>query len=125
VEYSFSAFEDFARIRESLRLLLLSEDPREGGWLYVALNEAMNNAFSHGPLGGEVRLSLFFGPDRIEMRVRDEGPGFDWRSRFSAPEPPPADGEGRRGLWILHHILDRVSFDRLGSEILMVKHRIP
>ncbi len=121
---TFASFEEFAAQRERLRDLFRRDAPEEAPILFLALNEAVNNAFLHGPPGVPVRLSIEIGPSGIVLRVRDEGPGFDWRSRPGPPERVPSpDLEGRRGLWILEHLLDRLTFNDAGNEIRMEKRR--
>jgi len=54
--------------------------------LYRIAQEAMNNAVKHAG-GGRVELSLCCGNGRVELSIRDDGPGFE-------PEKVPAGGLG-------------------------------
>ena len=69
---------------------------------------------------GRVRCSLRIGRNRLFLRVTDQGPGFDWRSR---PETPSeVDTPGGRGLELYRAYAHRVLFNSRGNSILIVRN---
>ena len=47
--------------------------------------EALTNALKHSQ-GGQVEMILSFEPDRVELRIRDHGRGFDPSAARPGPE---------------------------------------
>ncbi len=60
------------------------------GSLLLLMQEAVGNAFKHGK-AGKVRISLVYDADFLEMRISDDGCGFD-------PAKAPGPKEGHFGL---------------------------
>jgi CheY-like chemotaxis protein len=117
----------------------------------IALQEALTNALFHGNL--EVsstlreddeaiyyaeanrrrhqepyrsrRLCVQIKIDREGARfvIADEGPGFDTTVLDRPVEPDDLNRIGGRGLLLIRTFMDRVSFDKSGSEITLVKRR--
>ncbi len=95
----------------------------------LAVIEAGTNAIQHGSRGQpdravEVDFSLW--PDRLEVAVRDRGPGFDPAlvgADVTAPEHL-LDSRGR-GIFIMRACMDTVDFrfDGTGTTCLLVKRR--
>lgn len=85
--------------------------------------EALLNALCDGaPLSqtGEVRAELFFSPGQVNLRVEDDGPGFDWKSRLGQAAPEPASESGR-GVFIMKNYADAVEFSPSGNAVLLTK----
>lgn len=91
----------------------------------TALREAISNAIRHGCRNDETKaVDVVLGcDDNREMLivVRDPGPGFD-----PALVPSPTCGPNvyrhhGRGIYLIHQLMDEVSFGRNGSEIRMRK----
>ncbi len=85
--------------------------------------EALLNALNNGAprsASGEVRAELMFTPGQVSLRVEDDGPGFDWKSRLvqAAPEP---DSESGRGVFIMKNYADAVEFSPSGNAVLLTK----
>jgi len=78
----------------------------------VLLN-LIHNAVEHSPSGSRVRLSAVWGPDRLVLAVRDEGPGLSDADRdrlFApfeqlAPRRTPGERHAGLGLAIAHKIV--------------------
>jgi len=72
----------------------------------------------------KIRIAASFLNYRLEISIRDEGPGFPLKDNA------PLDCDGRlircygRGLAIITGTMDEVSFGERGSEIVMVKYLI-
>lgn len=85
--------------------------------------EALLNALSNGAprsASGEVRAELHFGPGQVSLRVEDDGPGFDWKSRLGQADPDPASESGR-GVFIMKNYADAVEFSPSGNAVLLTK----
>ena len=57
-----------------------------------------------------------------EVKVRDEGKGFDWRKAISSP--PSTDKPFGRGLAIIRVAFDKVFWNDKGNEITMIKYKL-
>lgn len=108
--------------------------PTEMLRFHLSAQEAVGNAMRHGngndaSKGIDVRLMR--GPRRILLRVRDEGPGFDFRAALhTAHEDDPvavararyAEGRcGGLGIMMMVRGCDCVEFGHGGAELTLVK----
>ena len=91
----------------------------------TALREALSNAIRHGCRNDpskHVQLRIACDPVQgITIVVRDPGPGFDPRL---IPSPTAGLNLYRhhgRGLYLIQHLMDEVSFGERGNEIRMRK----
>ena len=103
--------------------LELDEDGRY--WIWLATQEALNNAVRHGnkmQAGKNVHFRIDMSPGKMTIRVRDEGDGFD---PGSVPDPTNSENllkSSGRGLFYMHKFMDEVSFKTdHGTEVTMVK----
>lgn len=88
----------------------------------LILREAVCNAIVHGSGMNHalaIEVSLELRPPDLVLRVRDQGPGWNWEARSQCPPPP--DQEGGRGMFILENYADSVSFNKAGNEIIVTK----
>jgi serine/threonine-protein kinase RsbW len=94
-----------------------------------AVHEALVNAIVHGNEGDEARhvvLRLAVHADRLEIRIQDEGRGFD---ADTVPNPLASENLPRpsgRGILLMRTLMDEVTFHRSGggTEVTMIK-RLP
>lgn len=116
------------------RLAGLDEEARH--WVNVAVRESVINAIKHGN-GNDAhkRVHVEFTPlepadsrSGVEIRVRDEGPGFD---PSTVPDPLAPEnllkGSGR-GIFLIRSFMDHMVLRRAsegGMEIVMVKRAGP
>ena len=101
--------------------------PAEGaGRVLLAASEAVTNAIEHGsPAGGRVHVEIAVAPERVAVRVIDEGrPGVPVPRWPSAP-PPPTSLRGR-GLVIIRRLADDADLAAAGSgtEVRLGFHRV-
>ncbi len=95
----------------------------------LSVIEAGTNAVQHGSRGDPgKRVDVVFTvyPDRLEVRVHDQGPGFSPEQvggDITSPEHL-FDSRGR-GIFIMRACMDSVdfSFDATGTTCLLVKRR--
>lgn len=91
----------------------------------LAIAEATSNAVKncrpesrHAP----VRVDVLIAPDFVEVRVKDQTPGFDWPDNA---ELPPDDSESGRGIFLIQSLTDESSYERGngGNCLLLRKNR--
>lgn len=97
----------------------------------LATHEAVINAIVHGNRLDEARrvvVVLSIDAGSIEIRVRDEGQGFD-PSRVPDPRAPEnLCRTSGRGLFLMRRLMDEVAIRRRargGTEVRMLKRRAP
>ncbi len=97
----------------------------------LAVREAFINAIKHGNrMDADKRVEVEFQQegDRFQVRVRDEGPGFDWEQTTNPLEAGNIFRTSGRGIFFMKHFVDRVAFQRRrgkGTEVLLEKRLEP
>ncbi len=88
--------------------------------LKMAIYEALSNAVEHGnkkQSGRDIFFEIELKMDRIVVQIKDEGQGFDASQFFFQQK-----GKGlHRGLKLIAHLMDEVTFNLKGNEINMLK----
>jgi len=93
----------------------------------MAVHESMINAIFHGNKSDphkRVRMRLEVFPDRLEIRIRDQGLGFDLGS---LPDPLEAENLLRvsgRGIFLIRTFMDEFRVENVkgtGTEVTLVK----
>jgi serine/threonine-protein kinase RsbW len=106
-------------------------DPDAAEWVQTAVHEAVVNAIVHANRESEARrvtLEIELDPGGLEVRVRDEGRGFD---PARVPDPCAPENLSRstgRGIFLMRTLMDEVAFRRLpsgGAEVTMRKRLSP
>jgi CheY-like chemotaxis protein len=62
-------------------------------------------------------------PERLEVKVADEGPGFDVSRTQALLEGVREGLDGGRGLRLMRILMDEVRFNPQGNEVVLVKNR--
>jgi len=94
----------------------------------LALEEALVNAMKHGNRmdpDRRVRLAYRVAPDRMEIRISDEGEGFN---PVCVPDPTTDENLQRpcgRGIMLMRSYMDCVQYSCCGKEVYMLKYRTP
>ena len=95
----------------------------------IAVREAVTNAIVHGNGNDEsrrVRLQLAVSPTSLEVRVQDQGRGFD---PGDVPDPRAPENLCRscgRGILFMRSLMDDVRFGRTadgGTQVILLKLR--
>jgi len=92
--------------------LRLSKDQYDN--LAIAVTEAVGNAIIHGNRqdpSKRVEVTARLGRDRVEVTVRDQGPGFDPSQIEDPLDSCNLMKEHGRGIFILKNLMDEVAFD--------------
>lgn len=119
--YCFSTMEEFSGLREIIKnelskMLVSGVEP-----LFVAINEAVNNAIFHGNKQDKTKkvyLTIRRSPGEIKIVIRDEGNGFVPVER---PQPTEDLQEHGRGLAIIGFCVDHYYFNELFNEMVLIK----
>jgi len=99
-------------------------DPREVFGIKLALEEALVNAIKHGNRldpRKKVDVRFLVRPDLFEIRIADEGPGFD---PGDVPDPKADENltrPGGRGLLLMRHYMTEVIVHPPGNQLTMTK----
>jgi serine/threonine-protein kinase RsbW len=90
----------------------------------LALEEALVNAIKHGnqmDRDKQVHIAYRFLADRFEIRITDEGGGFD---PLDVPDPTAVENLERpcgRGLMLMRHYMTVVHYNDRGNSVFMTK----
>ncbi|NND94806.1 MAG: ATP-binding protein [Flavobacteriales bacterium] len=99
------------------------------GNILIALTEAVNNAISHGNRRDPSKtVVLTFKPSSEELIfvIEDEGPGFDYDNLPDPTAPENIEQPNGRGVYLMRHLADNVTFDETGSTVeLKFNHKMP
>jgi len=92
----------------------------------VALVEALTNAMEHGN-GFDpkkfVKVEAKFLEDKAEIKITDQGKGFN-REKLPNPTAPENLYKPRgRGIYMIYRLMDEVHFNRKGNVVQLVKYR--
>ena len=114
------------RVQDQIEQLLQSRAAHDHDVFSIklALEEALVNAIKHGnqlDRDKKVLISYRLLPDRFEIRITDEGPGFDPND---VPDPTAVENLERpcgRGLMLMRHYMTEVNYNDRGNSVLMCK----
>ena len=94
----------------------------------LAFEEAVNNAIRHGnamDANKGVRIEYEVTPARVVIAIADEGSGFN---PCALPDPTCDENlekPGGRGVMLMRAYMDKVTFNRRGNRVSMVKLNRP
>jgi len=94
--------------------------------VHLTLEEAFLNAVKHGNKmdpAKKVKVDYSVGSDKIEIRVTDEGNGFEPES---VADPRFGEGlyePGGRGLLLMNSYMDTVKYNERGNSVYMVRYK--
>ena len=90
--------------------------------LRTALAEALANAIIYGNRQDPARLvhvRVQLGRDAVRIEVSDDGTGFDPSTVPDPTVPENLEREDGRGLFVLRHLVDHVTFNERGNCICL------
>lgn len=118
--------EELASVRENVTSLIVPLHFSEASLfdIKVALGEALANAVRHGSSAesNQIGITVDAYDDRVVLRVRDSGCGFDGEHSCS----DDLYASGGRGIMFMKALMDRVEFEPVedgGTIVTLVKHR--
>ena len=92
----------------------------------LALEESLTNAVKHGNDSNpskNVRFDCKLSPNKIYVRVEDEGSGFDPHSLADPREPENQMVASGRGVLLINHFATSVKWNERGNVIEFEKER--
>lgn len=114
-------------VNDILRLLVAHDfDSKDVYAVRLALDEAVVNAMKHGNQydpGKSVRISYRVNGQRVDIRIKDDGPGFN---PSELPDPLAEENLERpcgRGVMLIHHYMTFVEYSQAGNEVSMSRLR--
>lgn len=94
------------------------------GNVMVAITEAVNNCIVHGNRGDVTKnvtiLCESKNPYRLIVSVEDQGNGFDPDALPDPTAPENLENPGGRGVFLMRHLADEISFLNEGRKVEMV-----
>ena len=125
VKSSPSALEDvYQEIRPKLQDNQYVEDDIFA--VHLALDEAFHNAVEHGNKKDPkktVTIDYQIDVQRVELRIADQGPGFN---PGNVPDPRIGANLYRpegRGILLINAYMDEVKYNETGNQVIMVRYR--
>lgn len=128
-KYHASSFEEYKLIRPRISQLL-HELSVNGDLLEIAVNEAVNNAFTHNYFAGkEVNIKIdAIGVEKVVIRIKDSGVGFPGNnelarliSRGDSYLQDISMQESGRGIMLMIMATDYITYNNQGNEVMLVK----
>ncbi|MBB6463812.1 ATP-binding protein [Flammeovirga kamogawensis] len=92
------------------------------GNIMIAVTESVNNAIIHGNKNDKdknVHLELKVSDKDIAFTIEDEGKGFDYEGLPDPTAPENIDKPGGRGIFLMKHLADEVTFSNEGRAITL------
>jgi len=122
---------DFVQVVSDHLARLAGLDEESQHWVGVAVRESVINAIKHGN-GGDERKQVHVDftplngdtPPGLQIRVRDEGAGFDPSSLPDPLAPENLLKASGRGIFLIRSFMDELVLQRApegGMEVVMVK----
>jgi serine/threonine-protein kinase RsbW len=93
------------------------------GNIMVAVTESVNNAIKHGnkmDKSKNVLLSSIYEENQVRFIIEDEGEGFDFYNLPDPTSPERIEELGGRGIFLMKHLSDEVSFSNNGKTVELV-----
>ena len=99
------------------------------GEILIAMTEAVNNAIVHGnklDVNKMVDVSVQTEGPKLQFRVTDQGPGFDFENIPDPTAPENLEKPNGRGVFLMRQLADTCEFEQLGRvAILTFEDAIP
>lgn len=99
---------------------------REMFAIRLALEEALVNAIKHGNQldpNKHVHIHYSVTRDKFDVRIRDEGPGFEPEAVPDPTDPANLERPCGRGLLLMRHYMNHVEYSDRGRALHMFKLR--
>ena len=90
----------------------------------LCLEEALINAMKYGNRLRQdlsVDLEVEASPQEVRLTVQDQGSGFDVKQLEDCTEEKNLFRNRGRGVYLIHQLMDEVSYNEKGNRLVMVK----
>lgn len=94
----------------------------------LALEEALVNAIKHGngmDPSKKVHIECRVSPERVWIRIRDEGQGFDLKGLPDPTLEENLEKPSGRGVLLMREFMTKVEYNDRGNCVTLEKHREP
>ena len=122
-----SDLEAARRVQKAIEAVVRAAfDEHEAFAIKMAVEEALVNAIKHGNQmdpDKRVRGAYSLRPERFDVRITDEGPGFNPEDVPDPTAPENLERPCGRGLLLIRHYMTSVTFQDNGRTIVMHKLR--
>ena len=91
--------------------------------MLIAVTEAVNNAVHYGnqeDVTKVINLNFTSLKDQLVVTVKDQGDGFDYESLPDPTDPNNLEKLEGRGIFLMKHLSDSLSFSDNGSKVELV-----
>ena len=95
------------------------------GKVLIATVEAVNNGIVHGNKlkpDKKVEIVVSYESKRLKISVQDQGSGFDFSNVPDPTTPENIENIHGRGVFLMQHLSDSVSFSNHGSTVELIFH---
>ena len=128
VEFVISRLDEVRQVQADIKEALQAHqfDDRDLFSIELALEEALVNAIKYGnQLDPAKRVFVRYDltPERFEIRIEDEGPGFDPGDVPDPTLPENLDRPCGRGLFLIRRFMTDVTYHGKGNVVTMSKVR--
>lgn len=131
--FIFNEVEEFHSVSEQVGTILNPLGIANKDLLFIALVEAVNNAWLHGNKRDKFKDIIFtikvIRGRRVIFRIKDQGQGFNGNERIQKYTGKIEEefekrifDESGRGLLIMMKVFDKVLYNQSGNEMLLVKN---
>lgn len=93
------------------------------GNVLIASLEAVNNAIMHGNKQDdkkEVAVGFEFGKDKLKVKVKDQGTGFDYENIPDPTAPENLENINGRGIFLMQKLSDKINFFDNGAVVELI-----
>lgn len=90
----------------------------------LCLEEALINAVKYGNqlrADLKVRLEVECSDEEVRIKVEDQGEGFDLNQIKDCTQEENLLNNNGRGVYLIHRLMDQVTYNAKGNSLLMVK----
>jgi serine/threonine-protein kinase RsbW len=90
------------------------------GNILIAALEATNNAILHGNKldeGKNVVITFYLDEMKLNVKVDDEGKGFNYKEIPDPTAPENIENVNGRGIFLMEKLSDRIEFSRNGATV--------
>ena len=94
----------------------------------LTVDELFLNAVIHGnkeDISQIVCINVVLDANQISITISDQGKGFDWERVLARNTPTDLENEGGRGIFLVKHYVDKISYNKTGNSVTVVitRHR--
>jgi CheY-like chemotaxis protein len=104
------------------------EDETFLGNVSICVDELLSNALIHGNDLDETRkifVTIAFDQEKVTISIEDQGDGFDYAKILAEFTDDAETLPARRGLFIVHYLMDELSFNEKGNKVTIMKYLHP